>query len=167
MTRLESALSCLDDWFRANGLKVNAEKTQIITFGSRHALRTLPDISVKFGSSSVRPCSEVKNLGVYFDSLLSWDNHVTQLSKRCFGILTGLCHIRHYIPRSAMVTLTTALVISQIRYCISVYGNSTKKNMERVQKILRFAARVVCGRRKYDHVSDIMQQLGWMSSADG
>ena len=35
ITRLEAGLASLDQWFRANGLKVNARKTQIITFGSQ------------------------------------------------------------------------------------------------------------------------------------
>ena len=35
IARLERVLSCLDNWFRFNGLKVNAEKTQLMLFGSK------------------------------------------------------------------------------------------------------------------------------------
>ena len=45
---MEIALSGLDTWFRANALKVNAEKTQLIVFGNRQNLRNLPDIKVTF-----------------------------------------------------------------------------------------------------------------------
>ena len=166
ISRLESALSSLDQWFRANGLKVNADKTQVIAFGSRQSLRSLPQFVVKFGASTILPSTEVKNLGLTFDSQLSWDSHISLLSRRCCGILSGLSHVRHYLPFSAVKVLTTALVLSQVRYCISVYGNGTKQNLERVEKILNFAARVVYGRRKYDHVSNLKRQLGWMSSDD-
>ena len=59
--------------------------------------------------------------------------------------------------------LVTALVVSRIQYCLSVYGNGSQKNFDRLQKILNFAARVIFGRRKFDHVSDLLTKLGWLS----
>ena len=79
------------------------------------------------------------------------------------GLLIGLSHIRHYIPDGIIKTLVMALVMSRIQYCLTVYGNGTKKNFQRIQKILNFAARVIFGRRKFDHVSDLRDQLGWMT----
>ena len=141
-----------------------ASKTQIIVFGSHQNIRRLPPVTVNFGGVSLVPCTEVKNLGVIFDRCLSWDSHVAQLTRRCFGTLTGLAHLRHHVPAHVVEMLVTALVLSQVRYCISVYGNGSGGNLNRIQKIINFAVRVVFGRSKYDHVSDLRQRLGWMSS---
>ncbi|KAF0298386.1 hypothetical protein FJT64_004253 [Amphibalanus amphitrite] len=54
--------------------------------------------------------------------------------------------------------------VQSVRYCISVYGNGTKKNMVRVQKILNFAAKVIFGRGKFDHVADLRERLGWLEA---
>ena len=35
------------------------------------------------------------------------------------------------------------------------------KNIQRLQKILNFALRAVSGRRKFDHISDVREELGW------
>ena len=164
--RLETALNSLNVWFRANGLKVNAGKTQIIAFGGRHNIRNIPAFQVKFGNAVLTPCKEVNNLGVIFDPLLTWDSHVSSLSRRCFGILSGLSHLRHHIPSRALKTLVTALVLSHVRYCISIFGNGTKGNLDRLQKIINFAARVIAGRRKYDGISDVLCGLRWMTSAE-
>ena len=43
---LEVTLAAMSDWFAANGLKVNAEKTEVMALGSRQNLRVLPDINV-------------------------------------------------------------------------------------------------------------------------
>ena len=59
-------------------------------------------------------------------------------------------------------TIVTALVISRVNYCLSVYGNGTKKNLSRLQKIPNFATRVIFGRRKFDHVSYLREKLDWM-----
>ena len=119
---------------------------------------------MNFANTTLLPCLNVRNLGVTFDHLLTWESHLSELTKRCFGLLSGLCHLRHHIPRPVIVVLVTALVLSQVRYCISVFGNGSKKTLHRLQKILNFAAKVIYGRQKYDYASDLRQQLGWMTS---
>ena len=163
ISRMEASLSSLSGWFHSHALKVNTKKTQLITFGSRQNLRTLPDITVKFCDAALQPCTEVTNLGVIFDSTLSWDSHVSELSRRCMGVLIGLSHARHCLPDGVIKTLVSALVLSQVRYCISVFGNGTQKNFNRIQKILNFAAKTIFGRRKFDPASDLLELLSWMT----
>ena len=160
---METSLASLDHWFSANALKVNAAKTQLMVFGSRQNLRNVPDFTVSFRDTELVPCAQVGNLGVIFDGTLSWDAHVSELSRRCTGLLIGLSHVRHYLPDGVIKTLVVALVMSRIKYCLPVFGNGTLKNFDRLQKLLNFAARVIFGRRKFDHVSDLRDQLGWMT----
>ena len=164
ISRMESSLASLNQWFSANALKVNADKTQLIAFGNRQNLQNLPDFEVTFRDTKLIPCNEVKNLGLTFDSNMTWDSHVGVVSRRCTGTLIGLSQVRHLIPRGIITTLVTALVLSQVRYCISVYGNGSKKNFARVQKILNFAAKVIFGRGKFDHVADLRERLGWLDA---
>ena len=86
---------------------------------------------------------------------------ISALVKKCNGILIGLSHVRHQIPSDLLPTLVNALVLSHVRYCLAVYGNGPEKNIQRLQKILNFALRVVSGRRKFDHISDVREELGW------
>ena len=164
VSRMENILASLDIWFRANGLKVNAAKTQLMLLGSPQNLRTLPELRVTFRDHDLLPVSETKNLGVIFDRHLAWGDHVAMLTKRCFGVLSGLSHLRGHLPPDVISVLVNALVISQVRYCISVYGAGTKQNISRIQKILNYAAKVIFGRKKFDHVSDLLHQLRWLSA---
>ena len=75
-----------------------------------------------------------KKLGLIFDSHLAWGDHITMLTKRCFGVLSGLSHLRGHLPPDVISVLVNALVISQVRYCIAVYGAGTKQNLSRIQK---------------------------------
>ena len=162
ISRMEASLASLNDWFCTNALKVNAGKTQLMVFGSRQNIQNLPAFVVSFRDAELVPCAQVGNLGVVFDGTLSWEAHVSELSRQCMGLLIGLSHVRHCLPDGVIKTLVTALVISRVQYCLSVYGNGTQKNFDRLQKILNFAARVIFGRRKFDHVSDLRDQLGWL-----
>ena len=73
-------------------------------------------------------------------------------------------HAKHCLPKSILSTLVQALVLSRIRYCITVYGCCNSTELRRVQKLLNFAARVVSGRRKFDHVSDVLLDRNWLST---
>jgi len=165
VAHMESVLASLDVWFRVNGLKVNAAKTQLMLLGSTAKnLRTIPDITIKFRDLDVLPVSEAKNLGLIFDRTLSWDAHVSEVTRRCYGILGGLSHLRGRLPPAVISALINSLVFSQIRYCISIYGNGTKKNLSRIQKIINYSAKVIFGRKKFDPASDLLKSLGWLSA---
>ena len=158
---MEQVLVSLDNWFHSNGLKVNTAKTELILFGSRQNCRGLDPISIRFREDTIREGPTVRNLGVVFDRHLTWDAHVSALVKKCNGILIGLSHVRHQIPPDLLPTLVNALVLSHVRYCLAVFGNGSEKNTQRLQKILNFALRVVSGRHKFDHISDVREELGW------
>ena len=51
--------------------------------------------------------------------------------------------------------------IPHILYCISVWGGAASCNLKRIQNIINFAARVVSGARKHDHISSTVRSLGW------
>ena len=106
----------------------------------------------------------MRNLGVVFDQNMTFAAHVDDVVRRCTGLLIGLSHSRHCLPQSTLATLVQGLVISIVRCCISVYGTCNVSQTERVQKVLNFAARVISGRRKFDHISDVLRDLEWLSA---
>ena len=71
---------CLEDvklWLCANKLKLNADKTDFIIFGSKSHKKMLNPFSpVNILGESLIPSDAVKNLGVWFDSVFSFTKHV-------------------------------------------------------------------------------------------
>ena len=157
---MESTLSSLASWFHAHGLKLNSSKTEILLLGTRQNTRGLPPVSVRVGGETIQESPCVKNLGVLFDRHLSWDAHVSDVVRKSVGLLVGLRHLRHYLPQNVLLTIVQGLVISRVRYCISVYGDGTAANDTRLLKVVNFATRVVTGLRKYDRVSRARDDLG-------
>ena len=58
--------------------------------------------------------------------------------------------------------IINALVFSKLYYCSSVWANTSKKNIAKLQTVQNFAARIVTGTRKYDHITPVLQQLKWL-----
>ena len=162
---LERVLDTLATYFLQNGMKINAAKTEMMMVGGRSALQAagMDPGRVMFLGETLQPVSTVKNLGVIFDSQLSFEPHINHVVNKCFGILVGLMHAKHVLPLHVLPTIVDALVLSHVRYCSQVFGCATKTTLKRLQRVQNFAARVISGRRKYDHISDVIKDLEWLS----
>ena len=162
--RMEKSLRTLNQWFCQHRTKLNEAKTQLIVMGTPAMLRGMEPVTLEFNGAQIEPTRVVKNLGVMFDSHLKFADHIDTVVKTCTGSLIALSHARHAIPKSVLPCLVQALTISIVRYCMSAYGTCNDTQLHRIQKILNFCARVVSGRKKRDHISDVTQRLGWMSA---
>ena len=65
-----------------------------------------------------------------------------------------------------LVTIFKGLVFSKKFYCSSVWSNTSVTNINKLQAIQNFAARIVTRLRKFDHITPILKQLRWMSVKD-
>ena len=72
IARLERSLAALFRWFCNNGMKVNAQKTQMIVLGTPSMLRDLPPISLKFSGTTVTESRVVTNLELTVDRSLDF-----------------------------------------------------------------------------------------------
>ena len=162
---LEKVLKVMTTWFQQNGMKVNASKTELLLCGDSRQLKNMVQpIRVQFMDKEIGSKNLVKNLGVYMDSNLSWSHHVKCISDRCFGILVALYHVRHILPKEILPRIIDSLVFSHLRYCVQVYGGANSQSKDCIQKVLNFAARVISGRRKFDHISDVLRELEWLNA---
>ena len=164
VARMKHALDTVHQWFCFNRMKLNCKKTQMLVLGTPSMLRNMSPVTLTFNGDVIRDSSVVKNLGVHFDRHLNFEAHIDNMSHKCAGILIALSHARHVIPRYVLKGITEALVISIVRYCMSVYGSCTVTQLHRVQKTINFCARVVTGKRRYDHISGAMLSLGWFTA---
>ena len=120
-----------------------------------------PRITIKFGNVEITPSPCAKILGVHVDSALTWEKHVSQVARRCYHVLVGLSKLRHKLPYETKKTLIEALMFPYITYCCTVWGGCTATQRRRIQKAINFAARIVSGLARHDHISPALEALGW------
>ena len=69
-------------WCASRRLQLNADKTEVICFGSKSNLAKLrsSDSSLSVGRETVQPVSVVRDLGVLLDAELSMRQHVNKVA---------------------------------------------------------------------------------------
>ena len=69
--QLESCLNELADWFKANKLTLNVDKTKFMIFGTNRTLDKFHDVQLTFNNNIIERVDEFKYLGAKLDSNLS------------------------------------------------------------------------------------------------
>jgi len=65
-----------------------------------------------------------------------------------------------------MSSLVTALVLTRLDCGNATLAGLPTCQLNRLQPVLDAAERLVCGARKYDHVTPLLQELHWLSLPD-
>jgi len=75
---------------------------------------------------------------------------------------------KYFFNQKWLKIISTSLVISIFDYCVSTWGNLTKVQYERIDKIfLRLASLVILRRKcKTNEKFDIFEKLNWLSAAE-
>ena len=81
-------LRCLRVTLLRRRLQLNADKTEVIWFGSRANLNKLhsQEHHIQLSSEIIIPTSVVRDLGVQLDSELSMKQHIRKVAATCFSI---------------------------------------------------------------------------------
>ena len=139
------------------------DKTKLLVLGTPQMLTKIPDdLSITLLSKEITSSKSAKNLGVTMDCNLTYEEHVTQVASECIGSLCQINRVKYLFDRRTLITIIDSLIFGKLLYCSSVWANTTKKNIELLQSVQTFAARIVSGTRKFDHVTPILNQLQWL-----
>ena len=97
------------------------------------------------------------------DQYLLYDIHINHISRKVNGILLFWNRIKDNFEQSARIIVVQSLVLSIINYCSKIWGMTTRQQLDRVQKLENFAAKVAVGNgRKYDHATPFLNELKWL-----
>ena len=90
--------------------------TEAIWVGSRSSLAKLSnrDYSIQIGTSTIKPSTVVRDLGVYLDSELSMKQQVAKVAASCFYHLRRLRQIRRRVGGEVATRLTLAPIMSRL-----------------------------------------------------
>ena len=145
LRRTKVSVEAVQQWLVQNGMKVNEEKTEICMFNKKDQ----EECQVNIGNSLITVKSQIKILGIIFDSKLNWFIHSQHAIGKANKAKQGLRLIRKYFTPSEMLKLSTAYFYSALYYGAKVWMMSSLNNTikKRLWSISSQMLRVVDGNR--------------------
>ena len=85
-----------------------------------------------------------KSLGVLIDTNLTFNNQITEISRKGFGMLRQLWRISSKLNTVTLkIQMVHSCILSQIDYCNSLYLGLPQKQIKKLQRLLNAAIRFV------------------------
>ena len=116
---VERELATLSDWFRANKLTLNVDKSVFLLF-NRKGHGNIKQL--KLGDSLINPVSSTKFLGVWMDDQLNWKTHLNKLLSKLKCGLGMLQRSRELLSLKAKKLLYYGQLHSHLCYGLGVWG---------------------------------------------
>ncbi len=106
--------------------------------------------------------SSTVKIWVLLDSNLSFENHISHVTKTAFFHLRNIAKLRNMLSVSDAEKLVHAFMTSRLDYCNALLGGCPASSINKLQLVQNAAARVLTRSRKYDHITPILQSLHWL-----
>ncbi len=130
--------------------------------GSPHQLRKAGSITLSVDGSIMKFKTKVKNLGVIFDSNLTFEPHVQGTVKTSFFHLRNIARLRPMLSFPVAERLINTFVFTRIDYCNALLAGASKATLNKLQVVQNSAARILTRTRMRDHITPVLESLQWL-----
>ena len=139
-TLVEEDLNRLMDWFMANKLTLNLDKTVCLLFDRKQN----QEIKLNIGGHILQSTDTVKLLGVWIDKQLDWNKHISMLKIKLKQNIHLLSTSRKFLTNQSLKLLYYAHIYSHLTYGLVVWGNMVcPSTINSLQKIMNKCFRII------------------------
>jgi len=162
----ENILNNLIEWYTNLGLKLNINKTQCMLISSKTHNNKIPHSEkfLKLNSQNIKFADSVLNLGITFDNDMKFKSHVNNIYKKVHSKLIYLNKTRNFHTKLTRKLLIESLAFSQINYCLEIWNTLSNFQINMIQKLINFGAKIVFRRNKFDRASECIKELKWLNA---
>jgi hypothetical protein len=166
--RINVDLENIHQWLLANKLTLNKDKTEYMIIGSRQRISNLvlTDPKIELGESVIKRVHKSKTLGVIIDEHLLWNHQIQNTVTKASKGIGMMQRIKQFVPKSTLVKIYNAIVLSHFDYCSLVWDNCCDylKTDFRNYKTERPESSCTATGKTYEVSSeDVLKELDWQS----
>jgi hypothetical protein len=150
-------------WFLLNGLSLNANKSEAILLGTPASSRHDDNpTTIDVAGTAIPITSTLRSLGITFDSQLSFNQHVDTVCRIAYFHMRSMRHVRSCLPPRVLQTVACSIINAKLDYCNSLLYGTTGANIAKLQLVQNSLARLVTGKRRFDHITPVLSELHWL-----
>ena len=159
---ISNCMEQITRWMNSQFLKINPDKTELLLLYPNELKDRVIIQGTILNDDCIRFSNQVKNVGLWLDKNLNFDYHVNKLVSYSFKLLKDIGRIRSLLSNKHTEMLVHAMIASRIDNCNSVLFGTSRRNLDKLQKVQNAAARLVVRKPKHDSISSSMKQLHWL-----
>ena len=131
------------DWFKANKLTLNLDKTVCVLFNSKPKTK---ELTLDIGTYKLQSSEAVKFLGVWIDNKMTWNKHMSTLIVKLKQNMQLLKLGNKFLNKETKKLIYYAHIYSHLTYGILIWGNMINQGEKnKIQKILNFCFKLITG----------------------
>lgn len=159
---LNYELTHVAEWLNNNFLTLNVKKTKGMILGTAQKLaRKDTELEVYINESVIENVEKFKYLGVWLDPSLTWSSHIEKISSAVSKRNGLLRRLRNILPKKTLILLYKTLIIPQLDYCDTVWGNAAKTSLSRLDKLQNAAGKIILGLPRRYPTEVLLNDLKW------
>jgi hypothetical protein len=158
-TEIQAGMDSISNWFEANGLLLNGDKTQALTFHTAHGNKQLCDVDSI--PKTLNKANTAKFLGLMVDGSLTWKEHVRLVAGKLNKSYFLLHSLSNCLSRKHLLMVYYAYVYSYLRYGVIFWGNSTDSG--KIFILQKRILRVIFGLSYRDSCKEIFKTNGLLT----
>ena len=133
-------------WFSDNKFSISVNKSCSMVIGSQFMVKdyiSKDTLGIKVNDIYLENRPSYMYLGAEIDSFLSWNNTINNVVKKLQCKIAALQRLSNCMPMIDLTLFNYAFIQPHIDYCLSVWGHTSKHNIQMVQRFQNRAARII------------------------
>jgi len=155
-------LKKLEDWFKANKLSLNIDKTKYSLF---HKLSQADNLPLKLPNLTInhkiiKRESYIRFLGVVLDQHISWNEHIRVIENKISKNIGLLYKAKYLLNQHCIKSIYFAFIHSYINYANIVWASTFHSKLKNIHRKQKHASRIICNADRHTSAEPIMHKLG-------
>ena len=164
--KLTDDCSKVSEWMRSNKLKLNPDKTHLITLGTQERLRKLSQkVVVKMDDIALNEDEGNTELllGCHIQANLKWRKQVQFTMNKLKLRLAGVSKLKFICTYPIRKTVTEGIFNSVLVYCLPLYGGLDVGDLKDLQVLQNKAAQIVTCSPPRSLRIPMYEKTGWLT----
>ncbi|KAK2718786.1 hypothetical protein QYM36_005955 [Artemia franciscana] len=150
--KLQGAIDKLSIWLNTKNLVFSIPKTTGMIFSRKIDLRQdCLSINLTLYKQQIHFARNVKFLGMWLDSKLNWNVHISHLCdalEKRLNFMRAVAGQKWGASRDSLRKLFTSIIYGKIEYCLPVYYSASKTLISKIESIVHHGLRLITGALK-------------------
>ena len=158
-------LNKINFWLCKNRLSLNITKTIAINFSKKYVPINSTEI-LKMNGNAIEFSKNVKYLGVFLDSSLSFREHINLICSKVSKTVGVLYRISSSAPKSILLKLYYSMIYPYFIYCNLIWGGATNILINPLFLLQKRVVRIITKSSYLEHSNPLFYELGILKIFD-